>query len=136
MFILKLRLFIDDTEKETAKNKKQTLDSFLTSRYTGVIVQLGHNERENMYRIFIDIPIDAPNVEEAITKGKEIMDLFLDEDKFTTDIAKLGISRLNYRLGDDEDRTPKNYFIINEQGHAASKKIKVDLVEVLDIDQD
>jgi hypothetical protein len=39
-------------------------------------------------------------------------------------------------FGDDEDRTPKNYFIINEQGHAASKKIKVDLVEVLDTDQD
>ncbi len=89
-----------------------------------------------MYRIFIDIPIDTPNVEEAITKCKEIMDLFLDEDKFTTDIAKLGISRLNYRLGDDEDRTPKNYFIIDEQGHAASKKTKVDLVEVLDTDQD
>ena len=88
-----------------------------------------------MYRIFIDIPIDAPNVEEAITKGKEIMNLFLDEDKFTPDMAKLGITRLNYRLGDDEDRTPKNYFIIDEQGHAASKKIKVDLVEVLDTDQ-
>ena len=39
MFILKLRLFIDDTEKETAKNKKQTLDSFLTSIESETIIE-------------------------------------------------------------------------------------------------
>ena len=85
-----------------------------------------------MYRIFIDIPLEAANLEEALTKGKQVIDLLLVKDKF----SYIGITQLNYRLGDDEDRTPKNYFIINEQGHAASKKIKVDLVEVLDTDQD
>jgi len=85
-----------------------------------------------MYRIFIDIPLQAATVEEAVTKGKQVIDLLLAKDKF----SNIGITQLNYRLGDDEDRTPKNYFIINEQGHAASKKIKVDLVEVLDTDED
>ncbi len=85
-----------------------------------------------MYRIFIDIPLEAANIEEAITKGKQVIDLLLVKDKF----SDVGIIQLNYRLGDDEDRTPKNYFIINEQGHAASKKIKVDFSEILDINQD
>ena len=66
-----------------------------------------------------------------MTKGKQVIDLLLVNDKF----SDIGITQLNYRLGDDEDRTPKNYFIINEQGHAASKKTKVDLVEILDTDQ-
>ncbi len=85
-----------------------------------------------MYRIFIDIPLETTNVEEAVTKGKQVIDLLLVKDKF----SGVGITQLNYRLGDDEDRTPKNYFIINEQGHAASKKIKVDFSEILDINQD
>ena len=126
MFIVNIRIFINDKSKESAKNKKESLDLFLKSKYTDFTIQLGHNERENMYRIFIDIPIEASDVQEAIGKGKQVMDLFLNEDKFTDDISNLGITRLNYRLGDDEDRTPKNYFIIDEQGHAASKKIKVD----------
>ena len=62
------------------------------------------------------------------------MGIFLDENKFTKDIANLGITRLNYRLGDDEDRTPKNYFIIDDKGHAASRKTKVELVPELDSD--
>lgn len=85
-----------------------------------------------MYRIFIDIPLEATNIEEAVTKGKQVIDLLLVKDKF----SDIGIKQLNYRLGDDEDRTPKNYFIINEQGHAASKKIKVDFDQVLDTDSE
>lgn len=87
-----------------------------------------------MYRIFIDIPLEASNLEEAILRGKKVMGLLLDEDKFTKDILNVGITTLSYRLGDDEDRTPKNYFIINENGHAASRKTKVDLTPELDID--
>lgn len=91
-----------------------------------------------MYRIFIDIPIESLALEEAISKSRRIMDILLDtnrnQDSFTHNISKMGITQLNYRLGDDEDRTPKNYFLIDDKGHAASKKSKVMLVKELDTD--
>lgn len=122
MYILYLRVFLSDDNAESAKKTTITLDSWLKERYTIVNTQLGENKDNNMYRIFIDIPIDAASPEEAISKGKEIMDQFLNEDKFTETISKMGITQLNYRLGNDEDRQKSNYFIINDNGHTSTKK--------------
>ena len=133
MYKVYLELTIKDTTPESAKKTARGLVMYITTEYT-IHSTLGHNLEENMFRIFIDIPVESPTLEEAIVMGNQIMGLFLDEDRFTKDIADLGITRLNYRLGDDEDRTPKNYFIIDDKGHAASRKTKVELVSELDTD--
>jgi len=74
----------------------------------------------NTFRLFIDIPIDASSVGEAVLKGNELVFnlITLNEDN----ISKLGVSQINYRLGNDSDRQHANYFIIDDRDHASTKK--------------
>jgi len=40
----------------------------------------------------------------------------------------MGITDINYRLGNDQDRQKSNYMIRNENGHIANKKSRINLL--------
>ena len=103
----------------------------LESNYT-INKRLGHNEKENMYRIFIDIPFDASSVDDAVIQGNKIIELFIKNDTFNENFIDSGLTRLNYRLGNDEDRQKSNYFLRNENGHVSTKKSAVNLGQAPD----
>lgn len=79
-----------------------------------------------MYRLFLDYPITASSNEEAVSIANKIIEMSLSEDS-KEKVRIIGIEQVNYRLGNDEDRQNRNYFIIDESGHASTKKIKVSL---------
>ena len=80
-----------------------------------------------MYRLFIDIPIAAATTEEAVEKGHHLANSLLLSDDAKVDLDAVGIEQINYRLGHDEDRQNRNYFVIDSAGHASTKKTKVKL---------
>ena len=135
MYRIYLRADLKEMTEDSAKSNAEGLDKYLKLTYN-TNTQLGYSEEINMYRIFIDIPFDANTPEDAIIKGKVIMDLFLNEDKFTDDISNLGVVRLNYRLGNDEDRQKSNYFIIDEKDHVSTKKSIIELIKSVDESSD
>jgi hypothetical protein len=76
-----------------------------------------------MFRLHIDIPIVLPDdvvnqQASAREHAREIMDrvLMIIADQCP------GVTRVNYRLGNDEDRGTPNYLVINENGHCSNKK--------------
>lgn len=69
------------------------------------------------YRLIIDFPI-----EEDLNKSIEIAKNFLENFKDFIGNTSLEITNIKYRLSSDLDRTPKNYLIINDNGHAATRK--------------
>lgn len=75
-----------------------------------------------MFRLYIDIPIDLPETEEAVAKAKKVLSVMMGGSFFKENIFHTGVEKINYRLSNDEDRTLKNYFHINENGHAGTKK--------------
>lgn len=75
-----------------------------------------------MYRLYIDIPIDLPTTEEAAQRAKKVLAIMTTHAFFKENIFETGIKTINYRLSNDEDRTTKNYFHINENGHVGTKK--------------
>ena len=78
-----------------------------------------------MYRLFIDYPISASSTEEAVSIAKKIVDLLIIDNDSKTVLTDIGIDQLNYRLGHDEDRQNRNYFVITDSGHASTKKTRV-----------
>ena len=78
-----------------------------------------------MYRLFIDYPISASSNEEAVSIASKIRDLVLTSEDMKCKIAAIGIEQANYRLGHDEDRQNRNYFVITDSGHASTKKTRV-----------
>ena len=80
-----------------------------------------------MYRLFIDIPIAAANTEEAVNIGQHIMDAMILSQNNKMSLQVVGVDQLNYRLGHDEDRQNRNYFVIDSAGHASTKKTKIKL---------
>lgn len=80
-----------------------------------------------MYRLFIDIPIAAANNEEAVKIAQHIMDTMILSENNKMSFQVVGVEQLNYRLGHDEDRQNRNYFVIDSAGHASTKKTKVKL---------
>lgn len=126
MYRIYLQLCINASTIEMANTTYSYIINALESNYT-INKRLGHNEKENMYRIFIDIPIDAVSVEDAVLQGNKIIELFIKDDKFTETFTGIGLTRLNYRLGNDEDRQKSNYFLMNENGHVSTKKSAVNL---------
>ena len=100
-------------------NSKTQKDAFVVYDYVSGVLEsqfsinkrLGHNEEENMYRIFIDLPIDAISTEDAVLQGNTIMELFIDSDKFTPAFTGVGVTRINYRLGNDTEEKMVNYFM-------------------------
>jgi hypothetical protein len=78
-----------------------------------------------MYRLFIDYPISASSTEEAVSIAKKIIEQIITDDSSKNSLMEIGIDQLNYRLGHDEDRQNRNYFVITDSGHASTKKTKV-----------
>jgi hypothetical protein len=78
-----------------------------------------------MYRLFIDYPISASSTEEAVSIAAKIRDLVLSSEEMKSKISSLGVDQVNYRLGHDEDRQNRNYFVITDSGHASTKKTRV-----------
>ena len=79
-----------------------------------------------MYRLHIDIPIDACSVEEAQEKARQVLtELSIREGMPMSHLTE----EINYRLGHDDDRQRSNYLEINSSGHCSSKKTKIRLVE-------
>jgi hypothetical protein len=78
-----------------------------------------------MYRLFIDIPISGSSTEEAVKTADHFMNLIIKNH--SADIRGLDIHQVNYRLGHDEDRQNRNYFQIDDAGHASTKKSRIDL---------
>lgn len=71
-----------------------------------------------MFRLHIDVPIEAATVEEA-------------QEKATLVLCKMGVSANNAgiegncRLGNDDDRNRSNYFELDKAGHCSSRKSKI-----------
>ena len=77
------------------------------------------------FRLHIDIPM-GQNEEDALKIADSIIKMFEpDSDNKAALFRTLGISQINYRLGHDEDRQKSNYFIKDENGHIANKKIRI-----------
>jgi hypothetical protein len=77
-----------------------------------------------MYRLFIDYPINASSTEEAVVIARKICETVISEE-IKESISAVGIEQINYRLGHDEDRQNRNYFVITDSGHASTKKTRV-----------
>jgi len=77
------------------------------------------------FRLHIDIPFECGE-QEAIEKSKAILQL-LEKTK----MVDIGVDRVNYRLGHDEDRQKSNYFQKNENGHVNNKKSQILFTEDL-----
>ena len=73
------------------------------------------------YRLHIDVPFEC-NEEESARISKMVIGIL---EKNFDSLKHIGISKLNYRLGHDEDRQKSNYLDKNENGHCSNKKIKI-----------
>jgi hypothetical protein len=78
-----------------------------------------------MYRLFIDYPIAASSTEEAVSIASKILAEVAASEEAKMKISALGLDQINYRLGHDEDRQNRNYFVITDSGHASTKKTKI-----------
>ncbi len=76
-----------------------------------------------MYRLFIDIPLPLTQ-EDAISTGRMIVQMIEQQNAA---LRSMNVEQVNYRLGHDEDRQNRNYFAINDMGHASTKKSKISL---------
>jgi hypothetical protein len=79
-----------------------------------------------MFRLHIDIPL---NTDEATAAALSEMIVAQLASNIKPIPKEKGITELNYRLGNDEDRQKSNYLIKTESGHVANKKSRVVLVE-------
>jgi hypothetical protein len=79
------------------------------------------------YRLFIDYPINASSTEEAVVIANKILSQIITSVEAKSIAASAGVEQLNYRLGHDEDRQNRNYFVITDSGHASTKKTRVSL---------
>ena len=87
-----------------------------------------------MYRLFIDFPIAAMTNEEASAIANGIVQACVESNK--DKLIGLSLEQVNYRLGHDEDRQPRNYLILDAAGRAATKKSRIYLKNPLDTETD
>ena len=73
------------------------------------------------YRLHIDIPIHAADLDEAQRTARSVMDMISKKIPDPT----IGITEVNYRLGHDEDRQKSNYLDMDERGHCSHRKTKI-----------
>jgi len=72
------------------------------------------------FRLHIDIPI-SENEHLAAETALAIMERFRDP-QFIRFLYERGVTDVNYRLGNDEDRQRSNYLQKTPQGHVTNKK--------------
>ena len=74
-----------------------------------------------MFRLHIDIPLDCS--EEDAAKASQLV---IDRVCNVLGIAPVEhVQKVQYRLGNDEDRQNKNYLIKDENNHVANRKSQV-----------
>ena len=78
-----------------------------------------------MFRLHIDIPLNTDEATAAALSETIAAQL---ASSITPTMRDKGISEMNYRLGNDEDRQKSNYLIKTESGHVANKKSRVAFV--------
>ena len=83
-----------------------------------------------MYRLFIDVPIETMTIEQATEIATKIVQTCIESNKSV--LIGLSVEQVNYRLGHDEDRQPRNYLILDAAGHAATKKSRINFKNLLD----
>ena len=79
-----------------------------------------------MFRLHMDFPLTTPESDSMDACNKFIA--FLDAHK--EELIGMGITDINYRLGNDHDRQKSNYMIRNENGHIANKKSRINLLPI------
>lgn len=78
-----------------------------------------------MFRLHIDIPLNTDEATAAALSETIVAQL---ASNITPTLRDKGITELNYRLGNDEDRQKSNYLIKTESGHVANRKSRVAFV--------
>lgn len=74
-----------------------------------------------MFRLVIDVEL-GENSAVAVEQAKQILEeLCLVQDGYLLELK----DKIKYRLQRDEDRRPKNYLEIDENGHASGQKAKL-----------
>ena len=69
------------------------------------------------YRLHIDVPL-VTDMKESVDMSEQIVQAI----QKALDDTNLENIRVNYRLGNDEDRTNKNYLVLTDSGHATKNK--------------
>ena len=77
-----------------------------------------------MFRLHMDFPLATPETDSINTCNTFVQ--FLEEHK--EELIRMGITDINFRLGNDQDRQKSNYLIRNENGHIANKKSRINLL--------
>ena len=77
-----------------------------------------------MFRLHMDFPLTTPESDSMDACNKFIT--FLGTHK--EELIGMGITDINFRLGNDQDRQKSNYMIRNENGHVANKKSRINLL--------
>jgi hypothetical protein len=80
-----------------------------------------------VFRLHIDMPLGDNEAHAANVAKKLLSDIHATCNKHYDEV-----SRFQYRLARDEDRTPKNFLNKNENGHAATGKAKIIINPELD----
>lgn len=82
-----------------------------------------------MYRLHVDIPLGHDEVIAKQVAEQVVQWVFRDGDAQERiqrlALGKFDIQEINCRLGNDQDRQKSNYLFVNENGHAANKKIRI-----------
>ena len=79
------------------------------------------------YRLHIDIPL-GDNEEQAVATANLLIDWCFHDDRHQVDKMKIhGVSKVNYRLGYDDDRQKSNYLDKNENEHVSTRKSRIQL---------
>ena len=74
------------------------------------------------YRLHIDVPLVA-DMNESVAMSKQLIEI-IKNSLVDNNIENI---KINYRLGNDEDRQKSNYLNINENGHVSNKKSIIEL---------
>ena len=77
-----------------------------------------------MFRLHMDFPLTTD--ENGSIASTAVFLNFLQNHK--QELIDMGITDINYRLGNDNDRQKSNYMIQNENGHIANKKSRINLL--------
>lgn len=81
---------------------------------------------ENCFRLHIDIPL-GHDEQSSIELANKLVEWLLTSESAKNDLANMGISMVNYRVGHDSDRQKSNYLVKTESGHVTHKKCKIEL---------
>ena len=77
-----------------------------------------------MFRLHMDFPLTTDE-NSSINTCNQFTAFF---DKHKKELIGMGITDINFRLGNDHDRQKSNYMIRNENGHIANKKSRINLL--------